>query len=128
MNNTKRHLILAIIWLFGLPAFGVLAVVTGLIPSSQFHSQIISVLWGLGLIAIFGSWAIRDAADHGRSRNFALAFTASWFIVFFLAVFPYLFVTRGARGGAVAALKFLCFVLAVAIAWLAIPTFFGRML
>lgn len=108
-----------------MPLFGVALFAVGALPSSPLHSMIGSVVWGLGLVAIFASWALRDAPAHGKSRNVALGFTAAWFLVFFLAVVPYLFVTRGAKGGLVAALKFVSLCLGLAIAWLGVPIVVG---
>lgn len=85
------------------------------------------MVWGIGLALIFASWALRDAPAHGKSRNIALGFTAAWFLVFFIAVFPYLFVTRGAKGGLVAALKFLSLCLGFAIFWLGVPIVVGHL-
>lgn len=126
MSNTSRHLTAAIAWLFA-PLVVIPAFVWGALPATPLLSTLVSILWGLGFVCVFASWAFRDAPAHGRSRNVALGFTAAWFLVFFFAVFPYLFVTRGAKGGLVASLKFLSFCLALAIAWLGVPAIFGRL-
>ena len=55
----------------------------------------------------------------------AIAFTAAWFLIFVFAVFPYLFVTRGAKEGAVSSLKFACLLLLLLIAWVTLPRLFG---
>ena len=128
MKNTSRHIAVAIAWLFGLPALALALLVSGALPSSQFHSTAVSVAWGIGLVGIFASWALRDAPAHGKSRNVALGFTAAWFLVFVLAVFPYLFVTRGAKGGLVASIKFVSLCLAFAIIWLGVPAITSRIL
>lgn len=125
MSNTSRHIVAAFAWLVGLPLVAFLLFASGALSSSTFHSAVVSLVWGIGLVAIFASWALRDAPVHGKSRNVALAFTAAWFLVFVLAVFPYLFVTRGAKAGSVAALKFVSLCLAFAIVWLAVPRLFG---
>lgn len=85
------------------------------------------MVWGLGLVAIFTSWALRDAPAHGRSQTVALVFAACWFVAFALAVFPYLFVTRGAKGGFIASLKFVSLCLGFAIVWLGVPTVFRNL-
>lgn len=128
MNNTSRHIAAAAAWLFAVPLLAVPLVASGALPSSPLHSKVVSVVWGIGLVLIFASWALRDAPAHGKSRNLALGFTAAWFLVFFLAVFPYLFVTRGAKGGLVAALKFISLCLGFAIVWVGVPMVFGRLL
>jgi hypothetical protein len=119
MNHTRRTLAMAAVWLFGAP----LLLVPLLISSSAAPqlSIVASAVWALGLIGLFAWWSMRDAPEHGKSKNTALIFTAAWFLVFFLAVFPYLFVTRGAKMGSVAALKFFSFCTVCAIVWLAIP-------
>jgi hypothetical protein len=127
MSNTSRHIAAALAWLVTLPLLAGALFASGGLPSSPLPSTLVSVVWGAGLIVIFASWALRDAPAHGKSRNVALGFTAAWFIVFFLAVVPYLFVTRGARGGLVAALKFISLCLAFAIAWLGLPIVIGRL-
>lgn len=78
------------------------------------------------MVVVFASWAGRDAPAHGKSRNVALGFTAAWFLVFVFAVFPYLFVTRGAKGGLVASLKFVSLCFALAIVWLGVPVVISR--
>jgi hypothetical protein len=127
MSNTSRHIAAALAWLFALPLLALALFASGALPSSLFHSTVVSVVWGIGLVAIFSSWALRDAPAHGKSRNVALGFTAAWFLVFFVAVFPYLFVTRGAKGGLVATLKFVSLCLGFAIVWLGVPVVLGRL-
>jgi hypothetical protein len=127
MSNTYRHIAVAFAWLVALPALAVALFASGTLPISQFHSAVVSVTWGVGLVGVFGSWALRDAPAHGKSRNVALGFTVAWFLVFFLAVFPYLFVTRGGKDGFVASLKFVSLCLAFAIIWLGVPAIFGRL-
>jgi hypothetical protein len=127
MSNTSRHIAAALTWLFVLPIFAFVLFASGAMPSSSLRSAAVSLVWGIGLVAIFASWALRDAPAHGKSRNVALGFTAAWLLIFFLAVIPYLFVTRGARGGLVAALKFFSLCLGFAIVWLGVPVIFGRL-
>jgi hypothetical protein len=122
MSNTLRHVITAVAWLFGLPMVVFVLFASGALPTaSPLHSQLISVIWGVGLVALFGSWALRDAPAHGKSRSMALGFTAAWVIAPVFTVFLYLFVTRGAKGGAVAALKFMSLCLGFAVTWIAVP-------
>lgn len=124
MSNTARHVAAAAGWMFGLPLLAVVLFASGVLPRSSFHSTVVSIVWGLRLVTIFASWALRDAPAHGRSQVVALAFTAAWFLVFVLAVIPYLFVTRGARDGLIATLKFICLCLGFSIVWLAVPALF----
>lgn len=127
MSNTTRHIAAALVWLVALPLVAVALFASGALPGSELHSTVVSVVWGVGLVAVFASWALRDAPSHGKSRSVALGFTAAWFLVFFLAVFPYLFVTRGAKGGLVASLKFVSLCLGFAILWLGVPAVFSRL-
>ena len=83
---------------------------------------------GSGVAGLTASWALRDAPAHGRSRNAALVFVAGWFVVFALAVFPYLFFTRGFKNGLVAALKFTSLCLAFGVAWLGLGVLLGKVL
>lgn len=75
-------------------------------------------MWAAVLIGTFASWALRDAPAHGKPRSIALVFTAAWLLVYFLAVFPYLFATRGIKGGAVASLKLVLLYGVLGIAWI----------
>jgi hypothetical protein len=128
MSNTSRHIAAALAWLIALPIFALALFAFAVLPSSQVYSVLLSLVWSIGLAAIFCSWALRDAPAHGKSRNLALGFTGAWFLVFFLAVIPYLFVTRGAKAGLVAALKFVSLCLGIAIVWLGAPVVVGRLL
>lgn len=127
MSNTSRHIAAALAWLFALPLFALALFASGALPSSPFHSAVVSLVWGIGLVVIFASWALRDAPAHGKSGNVALGFTAAWLLVFCFAVFPYLFVTRGAKGGLIAALKFVSLCIGFAIVWLGVPLVVGRL-
>ncbi|MEF7615511.1 hypothetical protein V4F39_16465 [Aquincola sp. MAHUQ-54] len=127
MSNTTRHIAAALGWLIALPLVAVALFALGALPGSELHSTVVSVVWGSGLVAVFSSWALRDAPSHGKSRNVALGFTAAWFLVFFFAVFPYLFVTRGVRSGLVASLRFLSLCLGFAILWFGVPAVFSRL-
>lgn len=127
MSNTSRHIAAAFAWLFVLPLLLVALSFSGSLPTSEFHSAVLSLIWGVGLVSIFASWSLRDAPAHGKSLYVALGFTAAWFLVFVLAVFPYLFATRGIKRGLVASLKFLSLCLAFGIAWLGVPAIFSRL-
>lgn len=121
MNSTSRHLLTAVGWLFVLPLLAVATVLAFGVSLPQYVSVAISVLWAFGFAGIFWSWASRDVSAHGKSRAAAAWFTAAWLLLHFVAVIPYLLFTRGVRGGLVATLKFVCFCLACAIAWLGVP-------
>ena len=110
----------ALAWLVGCPLVFVPLFVKGIAPSTAMNFSIASVIWGLGLVACFGSWAWRDAPAHGKSRSLAMAFTATWLLVYLLAVFPYLFVTRGRREGSAASLKFMGYCVACAAVFMAV--------
>ena len=125
MTNTKRHILFAVTWFFGFPILVLVATLTGAIPFSQFHSTLLSIAWGLGLIATFASWSFRDAPSQGKSVYIAAAFTAAWFLLFALAVFPYLFATRGPKQGALASLRFLALCLGCLLGWVAIFPLLG---
>ena len=107
MAHTTRHALFAAAWFVGYPTLVLVAILSGAMPFGQFHSKLLSVAWGLGLVAVFASWAFRDAPNQGKSVYLAVAFTATWFLLFVLAVFPYLFATRGPKRGALASLRFL---------------------
>jgi hypothetical protein len=128
MGHTPRHVVAGLAWFVLVPAVLVPLVLSGALPATLLHSSVASVVWGVGLVVIFASWALRDAPAHGKSRNAAWGFAAAWFVVFVLAVFPYLFFTRGLRGGLLASLKFACLCLVVVIVWVAVPRLFGAFL
>jgi membrane protein YdbS with pleckstrin-like domain len=125
MTNTARHVLFAVAWFFGFPLVVLAGTMVGAIPFSQFHSVLLSVAWGLGLVATFASWSFRDAPSQGKSVYLAAAFTAAWFLVLALAVFPYLFATRGARHGAIASMRFLALCIGCLIGWVAIIPLLG---
>lgn len=123
MTPTTRHILFATCWFLLFPLAAIPLVVGGGIPNATG----VSMAWGLGLVACFASWAWNDAPAHGTSRKAALGFTVAWFLVFALAVIPYLFFTRGAKAGTVAALKFLSLCVACLIAFLLLPRVFGML-
>lgn len=118
MNHTQRHLLFAAAWLYGLPLIFVPLFMLDAFPRGELHQTIWSVIWGLGLVVVFASWALRDVAVQGKSVYLAVAFTAAWFIVFFLAAIPYFFATRGLRRGAISTLRYLGFVGACFGGWM----------
>ena len=120
MNSTHKHMLAALAWLVSCPLVFVALFVKGVAPPTGINFSIASLVWGLGLVACFGSWAWRDAPAHGKSRSVGMAFTAAWLLVFVLAMFPYLFVTRGARGGLAASLKFIAYCVACAAVLMAV--------
>jgi nicotinamide riboside transporter PnuC len=125
LSRTHRYVLLAGAWLLVVPLLAVPLMLFGAFPQSTLHSTLVSAVWGLGLIAIFGAWTWQDAPAHGKSHWLAVACTAAWFLLFVLAVFPYLFATRGAKQGAIASLQFVCLLLAFGVIWIAVPRLFS---
>lgn len=127
MTYTHRHIIAGVGWFFGLPAVGISLLFSGLSPVDEsIGAATMSLLWGAGLLGVFGSWAWRDVHEHGKSRYVALSFTMAWILVPFLIVFPYLLLTRGIKEGIAASLQWLCVVLAVLIFFVGVIPWFGR--
>ncbi len=106
MNTTYKHLLVAIAWLSGWPLVFTPLFVKGVLPAAPVYTIGVTLIWGLGLIACFTSWAWRDAPAHGKPQAAALWFTAGWLLVFVLAMFPYLFYTRGVKDGIYASAQF----------------------
>lgn len=127
MNRTNRHVIAGVVWFLSLPAaiMFILSSESGWVALQAMGGSI-GTLWGGGVMLVFCSWALRDAPEHGKARNIAWAFTLAWILLVFFAVFPYLFVTRGAKQGLLASIKYLCLLLAVAIAFVGIIPWLGR--
>jgi hypothetical protein len=120
MTHTQRHLLFATVWLYGLPLLFVPLLTLGAVLPNETQMKIWGVIWGLGLMAAFASWALRDVAAHGKPLYWAVIFTAAWFVAFFLAAIPYFLVTRGLRQGATSSLRYLAFVAACFGGWIAI--------
>ena len=130
MSRTSRHLVCALLWL---AAFTVLVALCagGVDPDvgrMGFYSQLGSVVWVMGFVGIFFSWARVDAPAHGRSAKSAAVFAVLWLFFNFIAHVAYLFFTRGSRLGALATLKFVCFLLAAGVTWLLFSRALGTIL
>lgn len=106
MTRTHKYLLAALAWLIAWPFAFVLPLAKGLATATPFYMGSVSVIWWLGLVACFGLWTWADAPTHGKPRTIAAGFTALSVVLLVLAVPPYLFVTRGARGGLRASLVF----------------------
>ncbi|MFP5382389.1 MAG: hypothetical protein ACLGG4_09000, partial [Gammaproteobacteria bacterium] len=76
-------------------------------------------------VFVFASWAWHDAPSQGVPRYIAVLFTVAWFFIFVLAVFPYLYITRGLKAGTLASLKFFSLCVACGIVWLALAAIFN---
>ena len=126
MQRTHRHVLFALAWFFGVPLLVVPLFIAGAFAYAGPASVLASLFWGLGLAAVFCNWALKDAPAHGKPKSVAVVFTAAWLLVFVLAVFPYLFATRGFRAGVLASLQFLSLCLACGVAWLAVPWAVGQ--
>jgi hypothetical protein len=126
MNRTLWHLLFAALWLAAFTLVVALFArgVSADVGHMRFYSQVGSIVWVVGFASIFFSWARVDAPAHGKTIKSAAVFAASWLFFNFIAHVVYLFFTRGFRNGALATLKFICFLLAVGIAWF----LFGRVL
>ena len=105
MNYTLLHIVVGVLWFDGLPLLVFALTSSGALLLRTTPAGQLALAWSLGLAVIFGSWVWRDASAHGCSRNVAVAFTAACVVFWILAIFPYLFVSRGAKGGLVASLK-----------------------
>ena len=128
MTRTSRHLLLSLSWLLG---FAVLVVFMSSSMDlsdpgrNQFHGQLGSMVWVLGFVAIFFSWARVDAIQHGKSKTSVVVFTLLWpFLIGFVHL-GYLFYTRGFRNGLLASLKFVCFCLSAGLAMLLLAKLLG---
>jgi hypothetical protein len=129
MTHTTRHVLLGAAWLAVAPILVVTLVFSGTLDRDSFRSfaAVASIVWGLGFVGIFASWALRDAPTHGKSKASAVAFSASWLLLSLLAVVPYLFYARGFRGGTLASLKYLSLCLALGILFVGVPSAIVRL-
>ncbi len=119
MTRTTKHLLFSLLLLFGFLLIFITASSFWDISDpgkNQFRSQVGSLILVIGFALIFYSWARIDSVEHGGARHAAAIFAIAWpfFIVFTHA--GYLFYTRGFRNGLIAAVKFVCFLLAAGIA------------
>lgn len=128
MTRTSRQLLLSLSWLLG---FGILVI---LVSSSMdlsdpgrnaFYGQLGSIVWVLGFVAIFFSWARVDAIQHGKSKASVVVFTLLWPLLIGFVHLGYLFYTRGLRNGLLASLKFVCFCLSAGLAMLVLAKLWG---
>lgn len=125
MSHTQRHVALGVAWFFGYPLLVIALILLGAIPFSEFHGVVLSATWGIGLASVFGVWSFADAPQYGKPILVAAVFTVAWFVVFVLAVFPYLFVTRGAKLGLLASLRFIGLVVACLVGWVGLLPLVG---
>lgn len=109
MNFTQKHMLAVLAWMAGWPLVFTPLFIKGVVPMTQAWAVGATVIWALGFIGCFVSWARRDAPEHGKSLLAVALFTIGWFVVFALAMFPYLFFTRGQKPGALASLRFIGF-------------------
>ena len=119
MNRTLTHLLLALCWLAVFTLAITVAVQTANPDEGhmRFYARVGSLIWALGFVAIFFSWARKDAPAHGRSIRSAVVFAVARPFFNIFAHVVYLFFTRGMREGLLASLKFACFLLAACMAW-----------
>jgi hypothetical protein len=122
MKLAHRYLLFGAGWFFSVPllAFAVFSVAAS--DGNVAVSTLVSVVWTLGLVCIFWAWASKDVIALGKSKNVARWFTAAWLVLLVLAVFPYLFVTRGLKNGLLASLQFACYLLACGIVFVGAPS------
>ena len=83
------------------------------------------MVWVLGFVAIFFSWARLDAIQHGKSKTSVVVFTFLWPFLIGVVHLGYLFYTRGLRNGLLASLKFVCFCLSAGLAMLLLAKLWG---
>lgn len=106
--NTWIHASVASAWYFGYPA-AVYFLGSDFSNGNATPSILLLTPWIVGMSACFASWAARDAPKHGKSGSFAITCAVAWMFLFLIAMFFYLFATRGARSGARASLLFLVY-------------------
>ena len=121
MKLAHRYLLFGAGWFFSVPLLAVAVFAYSAFGGNVVLSTLVSVVWTLGLVGIFWAWASKDVVALGKSKNVARWFTAAWLVLLVLAVFPYLFVTRGLKNGLLASLQFACYLLACGIVFLGAP-------
>ena len=121
MKLAHRYLLFGAGWFFSVPLLAVAVFAYSAFGGNVVLSTLVSVVWTLGLVGIFWAWASKDVVALGKSKNVARWFTAAWLVLLVLAVFPYLFVTRGLKNGLLASLQFACYLLACGIVFLGVP-------
>ena len=109
MTFTRKYMIAALAWMVGWPLIFTPLFIKGIVPPSHLYTVGATIIWALGFIACFAGWGWRDAPLHGKRRVAVALFTVAWCVVFALAMFPYLFYTRGLRAGAIDSLRFIAF-------------------
>lgn len=109
MTFTRKYMLAALAWMVGWPLIFTPLFIHGVVPPSHFYTVGATLIWAFGFMACFAGWSWRDAPQHGKSRVAVALFTAGWCVVFALAMFPYLFFTRGLRAGAADSLRFIGF-------------------
>jgi hypothetical protein len=124
MNRSHRFLLIGAAWLASVPLLAFVAVEVGNFQGNAAASAVISLVWTLGFIAIFWLWASKDAVARGKSKSVAGWFTVAWLLLPVLAVFPYLFATRGLKSGLLASLQFACYLIACGIVFVGAPKAF----
>jgi predicted membrane channel-forming protein YqfA (hemolysin III family) len=128
MSLAHRYLLFGAGWFFSVPLLAVPVFAVSAFDGNVAVSTLVSAVWTLGLVGIFWVWASKDAVTLGKSKNVARWFTAAWFVLLVIAVFPYLFVTRGFKNGLVASLQFACYLLACGIVFVGAPWLVFRMI
>jgi hypothetical protein len=123
MKLAHRYLLFGAGWFFSVPLLAVAVFAYSAFGGNVVLSTLVSVVWTLGLVGIFWAWASKDVVALGKSKNVARWFTAAWLVLLVLAVFPYLFVTRGLKNGLLASLQFACYLLACGIVFLGVPAY-----
>jgi hypothetical protein len=128
MKRTLAHVVVAVGVMY--VAFGTLMALVsrGSIPPGPPSQWLFSLAFLAPLTLAFLSWSWQDAPALGKSRAYAVVFTAAWFAIAFLAPVPYLFFTRGAKRGFLASLQYVCLLLVVALVPMLVLRGYDRLL
>lgn len=121
MKLAHRYLLFGAGWFLAVPLLAFALFAYSAFGGNPVLSWLVSAVWTLGLVGIFWAWASKDAVALGKSENVARWFTAAWLVLLVLAVFPYLFVTRGLKKGLLASLQFACYLFACGIVFMGAP-------